>query len=341
MSHRPRLAGDGRLLVPGKVVYDQDDFVRVRLTDDLADPFEWTDDRLLLPESFARTDFRDKRAARRWIGQHGAVDRLGAAGRIDNSLDFFGKPEPPIEEIWEHVVDIETEQANVRWHLTTLERLSAHREDRAWDPAWGQVVIDSPDGELIVGGPEAGVTMASPLLADPRWLPSDAYDERLRPFVELQSRLRAATDGWPTVAVGDGNWSTMTAARARVLGSTWDTAIELASVLIEPYVAEAVERRFTFVRESRETGTGERAVLLPREERTWRSILLPTYLQLFEALRRITEGEPGAAICRECDRPFLVLDARRRFFCNDRERTRHTQRERRRRLQGDPVEEDA
>ncbi len=30
--------------------------------------------------------------------------------------------------------------------------------------------------------------------------------------------------------------------------------------------------------------------------------------------------------------PFLVLDARRRFFCNDRERFRHAQRERRRRL---------
>jgi hypothetical protein len=61
-------------------------------------------------------------------------------------------------------------------------------------------------------------------------------------------------------------------------------------------------------------------------------VLAPIYLQLFEALRRITEGEPGAAICRECGRPFLVLDARRRFFCNERERTRWAQRDRRRRL---------
>jgi hypothetical protein len=73
-------------------------------------------------------------------------------------------------------------------------------------------------------------------------------------------------------------------------------------------------------------------VLAPREERLWQSILAPIYLQLFEALRRITEGEPGAAICRECGRPFLILDARRRFFCNDRERFRFSQRERRRRL---------
>ena len=66
--------------------------------------------------------------------------------------------------------------------------------------------------------------------------------------------------------------------------------------------------------------------------RIWRSILEPIHLQLFEALRRIDEGEPGAAECRECGRPFIVLDARRRFFCNVRERSRNVQRERRKRL---------
>jgi hypothetical protein len=49
-------------------------------------------------------------------------------------------------------------------------------------------------------------------------------------------------------------------------------------------------------------------------------------------LRRITEGEPGAAICRECGQPFLVLDARRRFFCNAREQFRHSKRGQRQRL---------
>ena len=74
---------------------------------------------------------------------------------------------------------------------------------------------------------------------------------------------------------------------------------------------------------------------MPFEDGPWRSILAPIHLQLFESLRRITEGEPGAAVCRECGQPFLVIDARRRFFCNDRERYRFTQRERRRRLAGD------
>jgi len=69
-----------------------------------------------------------------------------------------------------------------------------------------------------------------------------------------------------------------------------------------------------------------------REDRVWMSILAPIYLQLFEALRRISEGEPGAAICRECGRPFVVLDARRRFFCNERERFRYSKREQRKRI---------
>jgi hypothetical protein len=120
--------------------------------------------------------------------------------------------------------------------------------------------------------------------------------------------------------------------KATVLGSTWDQAIELERTLISPYVALAVERRFTIEREPRDLDGLTRSVLVPREQRVWRSILAPIYLQLFEALRRITEGEPGAAICRECGRPFLVLDARRRFYCNERERYRHAKREQRKRL---------
>ncbi len=100
--------------------------------------------------------------------------------------------------------------------------------------------------------------------------------------------------------------------------------------MIEPYVARAVERSFRI--EWQRQADGKPSPLEPREWRLWTSILGPIYLQLFEALRRISEGEPGAAICRECGQPFLVLDGRRRFFCNDRDRFRFSQRERRRRL---------
>jgi hypothetical protein len=66
--------------------------------------------------------------------------------------------------------------------------------------------------------------------------------------------------------------------------------------------------------------------------RHWRSLLAPVYLQLFEAVRRVSEGKSGAALCRECGQPFLTLDARRTSFCNDRERFRFSQRSRRERL---------
>ena len=73
------------------------------------------------------------------------------------------------------------------------------------------------------------------------------------------------------------------------------------------------------------------------EERVWRSALLPIHLQLLEAYRRVTEGAPGAVRCRECGHPILALDPRRTAFCNDRERFRFSQRERRKRLAMPPA----
>jgi hypothetical protein len=79
-----------------------------------------------------------------------------------------------------------------------------------------------------------------------------------------------------------------------------------------------------------------RSPLTVHERRWWSSLLAPVYLQLLEGLRRVTEGHSGAAICHECGQPFLTLDARRSSFCNDRERFRFTQRERRKRLAAPP-----
>lgn len=72
--------------------------------------------------------------------------------------------------------------------------------------------------------------------------------------------------------------------------------------------------------------------LMVHERRWWDSLLAPIYVQLLEGLIRVTEGQRGAAFCRECGQPFLTLDARRSSFCTDRERYRHGQRERRKRL---------
>jgi hypothetical protein len=125
---------------------------------------------------------------------------------------------------------------------------------------------------------------------------------------------------------------TLRAGDAADLVTTWEGAVELTRRLIAPYVAIAVERTFGIEPEQQETAHGSRNVLVPFEWRVWRSVLAPISLQLFEALRRITEGEVGAITCQECDQPFLVLDARRRAFCNERHRHRHNERRRRRRL---------
>jgi hypothetical protein len=82
---------------------------------------------------------------------------------------------------------------------------------------------------------------------------------------------------------------------------------------------------------------GEGRRLSWREQREWRSVLAPVSLQLFESWRRISEGLPGAARCRECGQPFLILDGRRTTFCTNRERNRYDQRKRRSDFEGSRV----
>ena len=354
MSQRPRLAGDGRLLVPAKVAYDHRGFLRGRLSDRTVDPFDWTADRLLLAESFARLEPFDRPAGKRWFVQHGVVDRVDFAGRYAELPhdDWFVERRP--EDLADHMHDIVAEQGNVLWHLTTLARLSERRVSTEWEADWGRLVIDSSDGDLVIGGPDAGAELKSWLFID--YLRRNPPEEpELQQLIREQTRLQEATEGWPEVSVGDigwiGYWRNAAGAhgmgvpdeakeKATTLGATWDQTLELERLLIAPYVDRAVERRFAIERETQDVGGSTRSVLVPREERIWQSILAPIYLQLFEALRRITEGEPGAATCRECGQPFLVLDARRRFFCNDRERFRFSQRQRRRRLAAEPTPED-
>jgi hypothetical protein len=347
MSQRPRLGGDGLLRLPESVAVDPEGTLRGRLSDRTVDPFEWTRERVLLAESLARLELGDPDAVAAWSMRHGIADVAAYVGdRAPLADDTFG----------DALADLAAEQRTVAWHLGILARLSEHRRSRDWDAAWGLLVLRIRDvGDLIVGGPDAGVwpgLRPAALMHDPRRLrpeESGAIDETAR-------RVRRETADWPVIHIGDQAWTTYwepidssivvpfeetPEERAKVLGSTWDATVALERLLIASYVARAVERRFSLVLEPQQIDGEMRTVLLPREERAWHSILAPIYLQLLEALRRITEGEPGAAICRECGRPFLVLDARRRFFCNDRERFRHAQRERRRRLRDEGADGDA
>lgn len=348
MSQRPRLAGDGRLRKPEKVALFWNDFLRGRLSGTTVDPFDWTEDRLLLAESFTRLDLDDRAVAKRWFTHHGVVDRAGFVGPPSEVLyhglhDWLEDRDSGV--VADHRRDIEIEQLNIRWHLATLARLSEHRSDRAWDPEWGLLIVDGQEGDLVVGGPHAGSRLTLPTTIDVLRREFADDPERQRQAEEAE-RLRAETGDWAIVEVGeflwydswerdapgpDGPLPSEPEDKARILGTTWDLTVALERLLIVPYVNRAVERRFTVLFEPEDVGGERRPVLVPREERVWQSILAPIYLQLFESLRRITEGEPGAATCRECGQPFVVLDARRRFFCNAREQFRYSKREQRRR----------
>lgn len=340
MSQHPRLAGDGLLNLPAKVAFGHDGFIYGRFSETNVDPFDWTADRLLLAESFARLDLEDRRAVKSWMVAHGAV----------NAVDFTGG-DAEVPDDWlerrrsnafaESRQEDTQEQANVRWLLATLVRLSETRDTRKWDPSWGEIVVDGGSTYLIGG--DASGTEVWPAhrfeLVDRfpqgREMWGDPEPQRaLLPEVARRPRLHLRMSSWYGYWVGDyvdGQDSGLLPGLER-LGSTWDQALDLVRLIIEPYVARAVERSFRI--EWRRQDDDQPSPLMPREWRLWTSALGPIYLQLFESLRRISENEPGAAICRECGQPFLVLDGRRRFFCNDRERFRYSQRERRKRLSG-------
>ena len=345
MSQHPRLAGDGRLTLPASVAFDDQGFIRGRFSAQDVDPFEPTADKLLLAESFARLELDDLVVWKAWIVRHGSLDPYdlfdGDAALPDDGEWAEERPEGAFAESREEWL---AEQANVRWHLAVLERLSDARETRAWEPAWGAFVLDAGAFDnVLVGGDHAGARVwpdESLELVEryphARARYGDAATQRLvRAEAARRARILVRPAGWhlwfgPRVGPG-GDLDPLPDVAG--LGGTWASMLEIERRLIEPYVAAAVERQFRIELVT----SGDRGVLfMPREDRLWVSILAPIYLQLFEALRRVTEGEPGAAICRECRRPFLVLDARRRFFCNDRERFRNAQRERRRRSAGGP-----
>ncbi len=267
---RPRLGGDGRLLLPVAAIVEPDGAVRIPEFRRTVDPFDDFED-LLLAESLARLDLTDPYGLQAWCLEHGALDRAA----------FWGDPrsatvERPTRPVRDSAMELADEQAKVRWLLNVLVALSDGRLEREW-----------------VGAP---------------------YEEPLP--------VRHAWNGVPEATIG----------RAPELASSWDGMVSLVGQLIEPYVARAAERTFGLEFREQETRHGGRTVLMPYEWRVWRSILAPISLQLLESLRRITEGDPGAARCQECHEPFLILDGRRRRFCNERHRHRFNQRLRRRRL---------
>ncbi|MGA2512793.1 MAG: hypothetical protein ABSG37_04150 [Candidatus Limnocylindrales bacterium] len=238
-----------------------------------------------------------------------------------------------------------------------------------WDARWVQPVIRAPSELVWLGGSTNYETHITPLmqravrpeaifketplseLTLPRGMDPTEFEDWWREAHAAYERIVA--EGIPILWVPESDWDYEwseydievgpPSGRSPTgrLSSDWWGLVELVRRLLESFVKRAAEYQVEIGRAGYErhlTREGEflsdhfLGPLIVHERRWWGSLLAPVYLQLLEGLRRVTEGQRGAAFCRECGQPFLTLDARRSSFCTDRERFRFSQRERRRRL---------
>lgn len=206
MSQRPRLAGDGRLTLPAKVAYDNQGFIRGRFSETEVDPFEWTEDRLLLAESFARLDLGDRRAVKAWMVRHGALDPfdfLLGDGELPDDGEWIERRPP--DAFAESRREWAEEQATVLWHLDTITRLSEARESKEWQPGWGEFVLDAGSADTyLMGGEHSGTKLWSDFTFDLAERYPEARDRygdpalqrALLPDVARRPRVYVRASGW-------------------------------------------------------------------------------------------------------------------------------------------------
>jgi hypothetical protein len=368
MSLRPRYAGTGRLRLLDEVTIvaadDGPGQVEGRWGPAEWDPFERTDlEGLLVAESFARAHLERPDQVRIWYLLHGALD-------IDGLFPGPGSRPDVLRAVRfrDDLGDVLAEQALARWHLEVLVRLTEEDElgeaERDLFPA-----LRHPEGGVLwLGGRDDHERrITAEMAAYPRFEDrpgsggrEEAQRWNLGPidvaeFLDVWwPRAHAAwehitskdikvvpvpPDAWDQAwAAYDQVWGAVSAGASRLPMVGHDRAglLEVARRLLEPYVRRTTVTGLALG--PLEAGDGPSAAPFEViEARVWRSALLPIHLQLLEAYRRLTEGTPGAVRCRECGEPILALDPRRTAFCNDRERFRFSQRERRKRLATPPA----
>ncbi len=346
MSGRPRFAGDGRLRLPREIAvvgaghgsWQKGDLLG-EIGDDDYDPFERLASGLFLAEEFARADLSEPEKAVDWHARCGSVDVADEDGHFHDRLFI-----------------VRRQQTLVAWQLVSLAHLSDHlpgrgvtpdNMPRGWVERWVQPAFREGSDLLWAGGQTAYerdirfpmMSSAEPTRDPPQGMTAEehaAWWAEAHAAYQTIERERLPVLPQPERAediifiefnspVGTG------LSLVKGIGTGWWDLVELQRRLMDPYIRTVGEQQVeTGWDNDRKDGEGGRLIAIQR--RRWVSLLQPVYVQLFEALCRVTEGQRGAALCRECEQPFLTLDARRASFCTDRERYRYTQRQRRRRL---------
>jgi hypothetical protein len=368
---RPRFAGNGRLRLPVEVTIlrrhgpgEEHGDVVARFASRERDPFERTGEDILLAEAFARVDLERPKETEAWYLDHG-VPHLGS---IFPALeDVVGRwVDPDSDSSHDVLAEILDQQDIVRWILDTLVYLTDTRDEDASDDAdvrWRFPALRLPNETVLWLSGASGYERRIPEPMQRHPSADEFRDGRsgINPSAFLRASMdtrELADDWWPRAHAAwqeiearqipilwvpntliDRYWSPEDRLFDRgirerdhalpLIGLGRAGLIEVVRRLIEPYVRRAAMPEVEIVPPVSED---EIRPLEIAERRVWTSILAPIHLQLLEALRRVSQGLPGATHCRECGQPFLVLDSRRSSFCNDRERYRFAQRERRRRL---------
>lgn len=285
MSLRPRYAGDGSLRLPG--------VVSIRRVNDPVgsvgdvygehglegwDPFERTDDGLLLAEAFARFDFTRPRKAQQWYLAHGVLDLARMFPDESGWPHAWGTHGDAFHD---RLADVLDQQRVVRWHLRALARLSTQRppahvrlRDRqphpGWDPSWAQPALRNSHGDVLWLGASCDDEGHIPPVMQryPRF--EDALeDPALAEYDSLDAAHRVLTDAWweaahrawlhiqqatiPVLWVSQASWNyhwidytvgdSAPSGRQMVgrLSADWYGLLELERRLIEPYVQRAGE----------------------------------------------------------------------------------------------------
>ncbi|MGO9179407.1 MAG: hypothetical protein ACLQBX_02170 [Candidatus Limnocylindrales bacterium] len=292
----PRLAGaadrPGQLRIPAlsEVRVRRSGVVLSGMHGRLEDPFRRDDQGLFLAERFARLDLGRPRHLRAWIAANGAPALASLAPYVPFEQSGRRADWTLRAVLWEDALsEVRTEQTQVRWFLTTFASVTEPQDRARW------AVPSDPDA----------------------WVP---------PSARLTSVRRDFLDMHRSAALR----------RVAPRGLPWSRWIDVLAGLMRPHLLAALQSELSL--EPKQEIVRLRDVpdpLLGRWEEPldpafltsrWDSILCPIYLQLFEALRRLSEGQQAVRVCLECGEPFLALDARRRRFCSDTQRNRYNQR---------------